>query len=48
MPVQPLPDHADLVHLKYQAQDLLKKARLAAADAVSWLREFHPHYDRLV
>jgi len=48
MPVQPLPDHADLAHLKDQAKDLLKRARLGDADALVRLREFHSHYDRLV
>jgi hypothetical protein len=48
MPIQRLPDHADLAHLKNQAQDLLKQARRAGADALVRLREFHPHYDRLV
>ena len=46
MPAQPLPDRADLAHLKNQAQDLLKQARLADAEALVRLREFHPHYDR--
>jgi ankyrin repeat protein len=48
MPAQPLPDHADLAHLKNQAQDLLKLARKADAEALARLREFHPHHDRLV
>jgi ankyrin repeat protein len=48
MPAQTLPDHADLAHLKNQAQDLLKQARGADADALARLRELHPHYDRLV
>jgi ankyrin repeat protein len=48
MPIQPLPDHADLAHLKNQAKDLLKRARLAEADALARLREFQPHYNRLL
>jgi hypothetical protein len=48
MPIQPLPDHADLAHLKSQAQDLLKQARLTNAGALARFREFHPHYDRLL
>jgi hypothetical protein len=48
MPVQPLPDHPDLAHLKNQAQDLLKQARLADPHALARLSEFHPHYDSLI
>lgn len=48
MRAHPLPDHADLAHLKNQAQDLLKQARRGAADALARLRELHPRYDRLV
>lgn len=48
MAAQPLPDHADLTHLRNQAQDLLKEARRADAQALERLREFHPHYERLV
>jgi hypothetical protein len=47
MPAQSLPDHADLAHLKHQAQDLLKQVRQTNASAVTRFREFHPHYDRL-
>jgi hypothetical protein len=47
MAAQPLPDHADLSPLRNQAQDLLKQARRADAEALEHLREFHPHYDRL-
>jgi ankyrin repeat protein len=48
MSTQPLPDYADLTHLKHQARDLLRQARRAEADALARLREFHPDYDRLV
>lgn len=48
MPVQPLPDQADLAHLRNQAQDLVKQARRSDSGALARLREFHPHYDRLV
>jgi ankyrin repeat protein len=48
MPTQPLPDRADLAHLKNQARDLLKQARRADAGALALLREFHPDYDGLV
>src|SRR5262245_58401502 len=48
MPTQPLPDGADLAHLKNQARDLLQQVRRADAAALARLREFHPHYHRLV
>jgi hypothetical protein len=48
MPAQSLPDHADLAHLKYQAQDLLKHVREKDATALTLFREFHPHHNRLL
>jgi hypothetical protein len=48
MSIQRLPDHADFAHLKYQARDLLKQARLGGADALLRLREFHPRFERVV
>jgi len=48
MPVQSLPDPADLAHLKYQAQDLLKQLRKNDATALARWREFHPQFDRVL
>src|SRR5215510_14797398 len=47
MSTRPLPDHADLTHLKNQARDLLDQARRGDADALSRLRELHPRYENL-
>lgn len=44
MPVKPLPPHADLTHLKYQAKDLLKARTGRDLQAAQRIREFHPRF----
>lgn len=42
MPVRPLPPHASLQHLKYQAKDLLKTKATRDPAIAQLIREFHP------
>ena len=44
MPVKPLPQHPSLVHLKYQAKDLLKEHAGRDPRAAQRIREFHPGF----
>jgi len=46
MPVRPLPSNPNLVHLKYQAKDLLKAHAARDPRAAQRLREFHPRFHR--
>ena len=45
MPVKPLPQNPSLVHLKYQAKDLLKEHAVRDPRAAQRVREFHPRFD---
>jgi ankyrin repeat protein len=45
MPVKPLPQNPSLVHLKYQAKDLLKEHAARDPRAAQRVREFHPRFD---
>jgi hypothetical protein len=45
MPVKPLPQNPSLVHLKYQAKDLLKEHAGRDPRAAQRIREFHPRFD---
>ena len=42
MPVNPLPDHPNIDHLKYQAKDLLRAHAMRDPAAAQRSREFHP------
>jgi len=44
MPVRALPSNPNLVHLKYQAKDLLKAHAARDPRAAQRLREFHPRF----
>ena len=44
MPVRRLPSNPDLVHLKYQAKDLLKSHAARSPETAQRLREFHPRF----
>ena len=44
MPVRRLPANPNLVHLKYQAKDLLKDHASQIPAAAQLLREFHPRF----
>ena len=46
MPVRVLPSNPNLVHLKYQAKDLLKAHAARDPRAAQRLREFHPRFHR--
>lgn len=46
MPVKPLPENPSLVHLKYQAKDLLKEHAAGDARAAQRIREFHPNFSK--
>jgi ankyrin repeat protein len=46
MPVKPLPQDPSLVHLKYQAKDLLKEHAARDPRAAQRIREFHPRFER--
>src|SRR5215469_39387 len=46
MPVKPLPQNPSLVHLKYQAKDLLKEHAAHDRQAAQRIREFHPRFER--
>lgn len=46
MPVRALPANPNLVHLKYQAKDLLKAHAARDPRAAQRLREFHPRFHR--
>ena len=46
MPVRALPSNPNLVHLKYQAKDLLKTHAARDLRAAQRLREFHPRFQR--
>src|SRR5437879_185473 len=48
MPVRVLPPNPNLVHLKYQAKDLLKAHAARDPRAAQRLREFHPRFPRAV
>lgn len=45
MPVKPLPQNPSLVHLKYQARDLIKEHAARDPRAVQRIREFHPRFE---
>jgi len=45
MPVRPLPQNPSLVHLKYQAKDLLKDHAARDPRVAQRIREFHPRFD---
>jgi hypothetical protein len=44
MPVKPLPQNPSVVHLKYQAKDLLKEHAAHNPQASQRIREFHPRF----
>lgn len=44
MPVKPLPQDPSLVHLKYQAKDLLQEHAARDPRAAQRIREFHPRF----
>jgi hypothetical protein len=44
MPVKPLPQGANLDHLKNQAKDLLREHRAGDSQAAQRIREFHPQF----
>jgi hypothetical protein len=44
MPVKRLPENPNLVHLKYQAKDLLKEHAARDARVAQRIREFHPEF----
>jgi Ankyrin repeats (3 copies) len=44
MPVNPLPPHPNLAHLKSQARDLLKARTAHEPQAAQRIREFHPRF----
>jgi hypothetical protein len=46
VPVKPLPQDPSLVHLKYQAKDLLKEHAARDPRAAQRIREFHPRFER--
>jgi len=46
MPVRALPSNPNLVHLKYQAKDLLRAHAARDPRAAQRLREFHPRFHR--
>lgn len=46
MPVRSLPSNPNLLHLKYQAKDLLKAQAARHPEAAQRLREFHPRFTR--
>jgi len=46
MPVRPLPSHANLGHLRYQAKDLLKGHLAGDPRTAQRIREFHPRFSR--
>lgn len=46
MPVRALPSNPHLVHLKYQAKDMLKAQAARDPRAAQRLREFHPRFHR--
>src|SRR6266567_5733147 len=46
MPVKPLPENPSLVHLKYQAKDLLKDHAAHDPGAAQRIREFHPDFSQ--
>lgn len=46
MPVKPLPPSPSLVHLKYQAKDLIKEHAARDPRAAQRIREFHPRFER--
>jgi hypothetical protein len=48
MPVRALPSNPNLVHLKYQAKDLMKAHAARDPRAAQRLREFHPRFHRAV
>lgn len=46
MPVKPLPQNPSLVHLKYQAKDLIKEHAARDPQAAQRIREFHPRFEK--
>jgi len=46
MPVKRLPENPSLVHLKYQAKDLLKEHAARDPRAAQRIREFHPEFQK--
>ena len=46
MPVRRLPSNPSLVHLKYQAKDLLEERTARSLAAAQRIREFHPQFRR--
>jgi len=46
MPVKPLSQNPSLIHLKYQAKDLLKEHAVRDPRAAQRIREFHPRFQR--
>ncbi len=48
MPVKRLPENPSLIHLKYQAKDLLKEHAARLPSVAQRLREFHPKFPKAV